>query len=284
MPGVSRCGPHATGEWMREFGSWYFDLARGHDGSFHHQGPPQARPDAYHEWDATGSYLIAYGMPLEAIRLTGRKPSVAPQLDAEAARQVVHDGCGWSNNDRNSDYDRLETDELLRRLGSWSPVVRERAAMAIGRRKTFPAEPLIKLLEDPALEARIGGCQAIAQLRGRAAKAVPKLRETLHADHLWLRVKAAIALAAIGQPAMVAVPELLERLAVGPTEDDPDVRSIHPLHSGRTKTGRCLGRRRSTPRSRLRCGLAPRAGSFGAGCAHRHCPCAGTDVSKRFSV
>jgi len=99
--------------------------------------------------------------------------------------------------------------------------VRERAAMAIGRRKTFPAEPLIKLLEDPALEARIGGCQAIAQLRGRAAKAVPKLRETLHSDHLWLRVKAADALAAIGQPAMVAVPELLERLAVGPTEDDP---------------------------------------------------------------
>jgi len=221
MPGVSRCGPHATGEWMREFGSWYFDLARGHDGSFHHQGPPQARPDAYHEWDATGSYLIAYGMPLEAIRLTGRKSSVAPQLDAEAARQVVHDGRGWSNNDRNSDFDRLETDELLRRLGSWSPVVRERAAMAIGRRKTFPAEPLIKLLEDPALEARIGGCQAIAQLRGRAAKAVPKLRETLRSDHLWLRVKAADALAAIGQPAMVAVPELLERLAVGPTEDDP---------------------------------------------------------------
>ena len=28
MPGVSRCGPHATGAWMEEFGAWYFDLNR----------------------------------------------------------------------------------------------------------------------------------------------------------------------------------------------------------------------------------------------------------------
>ena len=31
---TARCGPHATGAWMEEFGSWYFDLARGWDGGF----------------------------------------------------------------------------------------------------------------------------------------------------------------------------------------------------------------------------------------------------------
>jgi hypothetical protein len=45
MPGVAQSGPHATGAWMQEFGSWYYDLARGWDGSFRHQGPPEMKPD-----------------------------------------------------------------------------------------------------------------------------------------------------------------------------------------------------------------------------------------------
>jgi hypothetical protein len=102
MPGISRCGPHATGAWMEEFGAWYFDLARKWDGSFPHQGPPQAKKDAYGNWDATGMFLIAYAMPRKAIRLTGKQASVVPPLDAEEARQVVRDGRGWSNNDRTS--------------------------------------------------------------------------------------------------------------------------------------------------------------------------------------
>ena len=97
MPGVSRSGPHATGAWMEEFGSWYFDLARSWDWSFPHQGPPQSRNDSYGNWDATGMYLIAYAMPRKAIRLTGSKPSSIPPLDAEAAREVVMDGRGFSH-------------------------------------------------------------------------------------------------------------------------------------------------------------------------------------------
>ena len=221
MPGVARSGPQATGAWMAEFGGWYFDLARKWDFSFPHQGPPQPDHDSYGNWDATGMYLIAYGMPRKAMRLTGKQPSVAPQLDAAAAMQVVRDGRGWSNNDRNSAYDALGGDMLFERLGSWSPVVRDRAAMALARRKDVQVEPLIAMLSAPKLEARLGACQALEQLRNRAAPAVPKLRELLQADDMWLRVKAADALAAIGQPAMVAVPELLEMLARGPTADDP---------------------------------------------------------------
>mgnify|MGYP002621913404 CR=1 FL=1 len=221
MPGISRSGPQATGAWMKEFGSWYFDLARKWDGSFPHQGPPQPNRDAYGGWDATGMYLIAYGMPRKAIRLTGSKASVAPSLDVEKAWQVVADGRGWSNNDRHSAYDQLGGDMLFERLESWSPIVRERAAMALARRKDVQVEPLIRMLDAPKLEARLGACQALEQLRGRAEPAVPRLRETLKADEMWLRVKAADALAAIGKPAMVAVPELLERLARGATKDDP---------------------------------------------------------------
>ena len=86
---------------------------------------------------------------------------------------------------------RLDGDQLFERLTNWSPIVRERAADALARRKEVAVEPLIAMLDAPKLEARIGACQALEKLRGRAAPAVPKLRETLKADDLWLRVKAA---------------------------------------------------------------------------------------------
>ena len=221
MPGVAQSGPHATGAWMQEFGAWYYDLARRWDGSFPHQGPPEPRPDKTGSWDATGGYLLAYAMPLKKIHLTGKRPGVAPQVDSATAKQLILDGRGWSNNDRHSAYDQLPGDTLFEALGSWSPVVRERAAMALARRKNVPVEPLVRMLDSPKLEARIGACQALAKLRGASAPAVPALRKTLHAEDLWLRIKAVEALAAIGQPAMVAVPELLELLARVDKEKDP---------------------------------------------------------------
>ena len=96
IPGVAQSGPHATGAWMKEFGGWYFDLARRWDDSFLHQGPPQTRNDSYRGWDCTGGYLLAYAMPLKKIYLTGKRPSVAPQVDAAAAKQLILNGRGWS--------------------------------------------------------------------------------------------------------------------------------------------------------------------------------------------
>ena len=165
--------------------------------------------------------MIAYAMPLKRIHLTGKRPSVAPQLTPAAAQTLINDGRGWSNKDRHSFYDQLSTEQLLERLGSWSPVVRERAAMAMVRRKDAPVARVLELLDSPSLNARLGACQAIAHLRGRAAAAVPKLRKLLHSDDLWLRIKAADALAAIGKPAMEAVPEMLELMAQFDPEKDP---------------------------------------------------------------
>ena len=62
---------------------------------------------------------------------------------------------------------------------------------------------------------------ALAAFKQRAAPAAPKLRETLKSDDLWLRVKAVEALNAIGEPAKVAVPEMLRMAAKGPTAEDP---------------------------------------------------------------
>ena len=133
LPGVAQSGPHATGEWMNEFGAWYFDLARRWDGTYLHQGPPEFDEDSYAGWDCTGGYLLAYAMPLKKLVLTGKHSPIAPQLDIAASQALIDDGRGWTNKDRNSDYDKLSIDQLLERLGSWSPIVRERAAMAIAR-------------------------------------------------------------------------------------------------------------------------------------------------------
>lgn len=221
LPGVAQSGPLATGAWMQEFGSWYLDLARRSDGSFLHQGPPELQPDSYDQWDATGAILLGYAMPLKKIRLTGKKAGTVPQLDAPAANSIVRDGRGWNNADRTSFYARLGDREILDRLGSWSIVVRERAAMELARREDAHLNDLIAMLDAGEINSRYGACQALAHLRGGAAPAVPMLTKTLEHEDLWLRIKAAEALAAIGEPAMQTLPKLLSLLAKVDAEKDP---------------------------------------------------------------
>ena len=221
MPGVAISGPQATGAWMSEFGTWYYDLARGANGNFLHQGPPEPEEDSFAGWDSTGGYLLAYAMPLKKLYHTGKKPDAVPQLNAAATQSLILDGRGWNNKDRKSFYDALSEEQLLGRLRSWSPVVRERAAMAIGRRKNALVTPLVEMLDSPNIDARYGACQGLIFLRGRGAPAVDALQKTLSHQDLWLRIKAAEALAAIGAPAMKAVPQLLELLAQVDVKNDP---------------------------------------------------------------
>ena len=227
LPGVSLSGERATGAWMEEFGGWYFDLARQWDGTFRHQGPPEEKHDKYHDWDATGAFLLAYALPQHALVLTGKRPGAfaenarVPKLDAAAAAALIVDGRGWTNRERSASYAKLDDEALLQRLGSWSPVVRERAATTLTRSKQKVVPALVRMLTAPQLEARYGACQALARLGGAAAPAVSALQACLRHEDLWLRVKAADALAAIGPAAMPAVPALLEALARAPDDADP---------------------------------------------------------------
>ncbi|MFZ9914858.1 MAG: DUF6288 domain-containing protein, partial [Phycisphaerales bacterium] len=224
LPGVARSGPQATGAWMREFG-WYYDLARRWDGGFIHQGPPEPKNDSYPKWDASGAYLLGFAQARGKIRIARKGSALAP-VDAQTARALVEDGRGWSARLGLVGYEQKADAELFVALGSWSPVVRERAAIELARRKGDPTASLIAMLEGDAakdrdLHARIGACQALAQLGKRASAAIPALRATLRADDLWLRIKAADALAAIGTTAMPALPELLTMLAQRDRERDP---------------------------------------------------------------
>lgn len=221
MPSVSLSGPEATGAWMKEFGAWYFDFGRQADGSFRHQGPPNARPDHTGRWDATGHCLLAYALPLKQLMITGKKAPVVTELTAEQAQGIVADGRGWSNLNRNGFYDALDTKALFGRLGSWSPVVRERAAMALARRNDVQVSDVIQMLKMDDVSFALGACQTLAHMGAKAAPAVPVLQQTLKSKDLWLRIKAGEALVSIGQPAMPALPQLLEMITHEPSASDP---------------------------------------------------------------
>lgn len=221
LPAIGQAGPQATGAWMQEFGGWYHDLARRHDGTFTHQGPPEPDFDSYHGWDATGAYLLGYAVPLKKIRLTGKTPGVIQPLSSETVQAIIADGRGWDNKDRRSFYTAMTDAELLERLSSWSPIVRERAALELSLRKDPPLSDIVALLDSESLEAQIGACQTLESMRGDAAPAVPKLQALLQHKDLWLRVRAASALAAIGKPAVVALPDMLNLMTRASSPEDP---------------------------------------------------------------
>ena len=221
MPAVNITGPHGTGAWMEEFGAWYYDLARGWNGEFKHQGPPQPGPDKTRGWDSSGAYLLAYALPLKKIWLTGAKEGGLAPLSAKEAQSIVHSGRGWTNADRYSAYDQINTEVLYETLGSWSPVVRKRAAAALVRRNEASIETVVRMLGSDDLHQRLGACDVLLQLKGKGAAAAPALIEALEADDMWLRVQAAEALGTMGEAGMVALPKLLEMIAVGPTKEDP---------------------------------------------------------------
>lgn len=220
MPGVDLSGPAASGAWMEEFG-WYYDLARRWDGTFRHQGPPQKRPDSYRGWDATGAFLLAYAQPLGHIHLTGATPSILPPVDRRTAAGLVEDGRDWGSRTRLATWADRSQSTLLRNLESWSPVVRERAAIELARRAEDPVRELARRLKRDDLHARTGACQAAIHLGSRAEPLLPELVALLEAEDLWLRIKAAEAIAAVGDGAMHLVPTLLEMLAEEPEAGDP---------------------------------------------------------------
>ena len=115
---------------MQTYGAWSFDLARSWDDTFCHQGPPEKTPDSYDGWDASGAFLLAYAMPLANLYLTGKADGETGHMSPEEALATVQAGEGWDNKRRNEGYDQFNLKDLLARLSSWSPVVRERAAMA----------------------------------------------------------------------------------------------------------------------------------------------------------
>lgn len=224
LPGVSRSGPEATGAWIRE-SAWMLDLARTWDGRFDFLGKPAATggEHSYRGWDCTGAYLLGFSLDRKKIRFTGAKPSNSLSISREEAASLISEGRGWMPESKASSYESRTVEELLQNLISWSPVIRERAALALAAKKgedsrVVPA--LIRMAEEGDLNAKFGACAALEQLGSRGAEGVSVLSSLLKSDDYWLCAQAAEALAGIGESARVSIPALLALVARPPYPDD----------------------------------------------------------------
>jgi len=232
MPAVARCGPQSTGAYWREQ-AWYYDLARGWDGSFRYQGSPvgEEEHDKYTHWDNTGTYLLTYALPMKSLYITGKKPFAVQTLTASESEEVITAGRDYFStrsglSGREMDryrYEHRSKKELLAGLSSWSPAVRKRSARELGRRDGDFMPILLKLLKSSNLDSRYGAVEALGRLTSKTNEAarVSVLSNALQADDLWLRILAAEALAGIGDPAKIAIPDMLKRFAMRDPEKDP---------------------------------------------------------------
>ena len=221
MPGASRCGPLATGAYMKEQ-SWYYDLARNWKGDFVYQ-PIEAGEEhqCYTNWDLTGCYLLTYALPLKSLYLLGKRPAVAPPLKANEVSEVIAAGRDVYPVNGNNGYDARSTEQLLAGLSSWSPATRNRSAQALGRRKENLVPTLTKLLATDKRDTRYGACEALGCLGSRTEAAAPPLRAVLKETDPWLQSLACKALLNLGQKARNDSVNDLLAMVLRPNPDDP---------------------------------------------------------------
>ena len=202
MQGVARCGPLATGAYLREQ-SWYYDLARGWDASFRYQGAPVGAEEhnKYTGWDCSGSHLLDCALPLKRLRLTGRKPFAVAPLDAAQTVAVIAAGRDFAFKGDSDPYEGRTTAQLMDGLTSWSPFVRGRSAAALAKQPGDHVPALLGLLEQEDPDARYGAIEALGALGPRADAAAPQLRAALADSDPWVQCLAARALPELGPEA-----------------------------------------------------------------------------------
>lgn len=221
LPGVSRCGPLATGAYMKEQ-SWYYDLARNWKGGFEYQKVVEGdENNNYTGWDLTGTYLMAFGLPRKSLYVTGKKQcTVSPLKSKEVENVIVAGRDAYPVNGKNG-YNARTTEELLAGLGSWSPVMRKRSAQALATRKDDCMAALLKLIAGSERYARYGAVDALACLGPRADAASPQLRALLKDKDPWLQSLACHAIRFLGPQARKDCTDDLLRLAATPNPADP---------------------------------------------------------------
>jgi len=238
--GVSRAGPNATGAYMAEQ-AWYYDLARRWNGRFVHTGIPGQKGDSYRNWDCTGAYALAYGLPRKSLQLTGKTPSIVDPLTPAEATSIIDDGRNFTFWDAETSYDHMTDEQLFTRLTSWSPIVRVRAARSLSHHKGDYNARLGKMLHSRDANTAYGAAEAVAYLGPRANKAtIKRLSIQLRTKDPWLLTLTVNALATQDEATRKAVTPDMLKYAVRKLPRDPrrmGQRAIADFLFGRPRGG-----------------------------------------------
>ncbi|MEI6808203.1 MAG: DUF6288 domain-containing protein, partial [bacterium] len=209
-PGAGCGGPKALAAYMKAL-RWQFDLARRWDGSFAYDPTFGGNGGDYNEFSTTGAFMLTYALPMRKLCITGRDQVKENWLsDSDVNEAIVSGDFNAATN---------STDVLMKTLGDWSPVVRNRAARALAVRPDDVVSQLVVMVEGPDASTRLGACETLGLLKDRSVSALPVLVRLLSHDDRWLRVKAAEALKDLGESARPVASDLLKALAHG---DDYD--------------------------------------------------------------
>jgi len=225
-PGTACAGSEALAAFTRNQ-QWYHQLERRGQGNCVYQSTLEHREgNKYKNWSTNGVRLLHYCQPRKKLYITGKggrtmEPLVGKDLEAalDAGRKGVPDDCS--------------TGDLLELLGSWSPVIRLRAAQALGSRDEDVVKQLIAMLDSKNRYARYGACLGLNYAGRKSIEAVDALIEKAQrSDDLKMRYYAVQGLRlsksqnALGNAARKAVPVLLKLAATDDLEQDPH-RKLH---------------------------------------------------------
>ncbi len=223
--GAARGGEKATAAFMERL-EWFFDMERRPTGKFVYQGKPgmgkeKGGEHQYVDWDCTGARLLAYCLPLKKLHITGKGGGAARQLpDAELADALK------AGELPETAYAKLSAKELLEKLGNWSPVVRYRAAKALGGKEDNVVAELLAMLDSPERFARYGACAGLRYAgRASAEAAYAVMTKALPSDDLTLRYNGVKAFecardgSGLTLVAPLALPDLLRLATVQHPED-----------------------------------------------------------------
>ena len=226
--GAARAGDAAAQSFVRNM-QWFTELERRPNGGFKYQ-PQLSNIDhgKYLSWSTTGSRLLQFCLPRKKLYITGKGGSCIPPITGEDLKETVAAGV--------FDPRELSTRELLKSLGSRSPVVRRQASEELGTRKEDVVKELIAMLDSPDRYGRYGACEGLSHAGRGSNEAIDALVKILEKDNdLTLRYYAALAFRKLpadnalmkeGGAVDKAIPALLKQAAVYEPEKDP-LRKLH---------------------------------------------------------
>jgi hypothetical protein len=226
-PGAACAGPEALAAFTRNQ-QWYHQLERRGQGRCLYQSTLAHREGIkYKNWSMNGVRLLHYCLPRRKLCITGRGDRAMAPLAGKDLQDALDAG-------RKGVSGESSAADLLKQLGSWSPVIRLRAARALGEREENVVDKLIAMLDDPNRYARYGACLGLNYAGRQSAAGVDALIKIIQdSDDLKLRYHAVQGLkltstkskSALGNAARKAAPALL-KLATIRDPNDPH-RKLH---------------------------------------------------------
>jgi hypothetical protein len=213
--GAARGGPEAAQSFTRNT-RYFTEIERRFDGSAVYQ--PQLRRDhhKYGGWSTAGSRLMQYCLPRKALYITGKGGTCVTPVSGNELKEVEAAAT--------FDPGVLSTKELLDALGSWSVLVRTKAARELGNREEDVVKDLMAMLDSSSRYARYGACTGLKYAGRQSEDAVKKLMDRVENDKdMTLRYFAIGALKRpvrstpnnLGNVVMKATPSIL-KLAANP--------------------------------------------------------------------